>query len=161
MLGLCRCVIQLLWSIRYGLIVISAIRILLINARDYVIWDMWIALWLVPIQTVCLNVEELWATVLKVIEKSLNKDLKKVFWDCPCHVNCPNGCSDCPNPICVCGENSTPQNELNLEACKKEKSIDLGSCIIACNNDQGCENSCIETFKTQYDDCPCQVRVLP
>ena len=50
---------------------------LLINARDYVIWDMWIALWLVPIQTVCLNVEELWATVLKVIEKSLNKDFKK------------------------------------------------------------------------------------
>lgn len=26
---------------------------------------------------------------------SLNKKL-----DCPCQKNCPNGCSDCPNPIC-------------------------------------------------------------
>ena len=72
-------------------------------------------------------------------------------------MNCPNGCSDCPNPICVCGENPTPQNELNLEACRKEKSIDLGLCIIQCNNDQNCENLCVDTFKNKYEECPCQV----
>ena len=79
--------------------------------------------------------------------------------DCPCNVNCPNGCSDCSNPICVCGENPTPQNQLNLETCRKDKSVDLGLCIIECNNDQGCENACVETFKSQYGGCPCQVIV--
>ena len=74
-------------------------------------------------------------------------------------MNCLNGCSNCPNPICVCGENPTPQNELNLETCRKDKSVDLGLCIIGCNNDQECENSCVENFKAQYGECPCQVIV--
>ena len=40
----------------------------------------------------------------------------------------------------------------------KEKSIDLGQCIIDCKNDQSCEQSCVSMFKEQYDQCPCQVR---
>ena len=39
----------------------------------------------------------------------------------------------------------------------KEKSIDLGQCIIDCENDQSCEESCVNLFKEQYDQCPCQV----
>ena len=74
-------------------------------------------------------------------------------------MNCPNGCNGCPNPICVCGENPSPQNEDNLKECMKEKSIDLGKCIIDCNNDQSCEQSCVDSFKDQYDQCPCQVRI--
>ena len=31
-------------------------------------------------------------------------------------------------PMCVCGENPSPQNEHNLEQCKKETSIDLMHC---------------------------------
>ena len=80
------------------------------------------------------------------------------FSDCPCNLNCPNGCNGCPNPICVCGENPSPQNEDNLQECKKEKSIDLGQCIIDCKDDQSCEQSCVNLFKALYNECPCQVR---
>ena len=80
------------------------------------------------------------------------------FLDCPCNINCPNGCNGCPNPICVCGENPSPQNKDNLQQCMKEKSIDLGQCIIDCNSDQSCEQSCVNLFKVQYDQCPCQVK---
>ena len=66
-------------------------------------------------------------------------------------MNCPNGCTDCPNPICgACGENSSPQNQDNLKTCMKEKSIDLGECIIDCNDDQACETSCVDLFKNKY-----------
>ena len=78
--------------------------------------------------------------------------------DCPCNFNCPNGCNDCPNPICVCGGNASPQNEDNLEQCKNEKSINLGQCIIDCKDDQSCEKSCVNLFKALYNECPCQVR---
>ena len=79
------------------------------------------------------------------------------FSDCPCNINCPDGCIGCSNPICVCGENPSPQNEDNLQECMKEKSIDLGQCILDCNGDQSCEQSCVSLFKDQYDQCPCQV----
>ena len=81
------------------------------------------------------------------------------FLDCPCNFNCPNGCNDCPNPICVCGGNASPQNEDNLKQCKNEKSINLGQCIIDCKDDQSCEQSCVSFFKVQYDQCPCQVKI--
>ena len=84
-----------------------------------------------------------------------NKNL--ILQDCPCNTNCPNGCKGCPNPICVCGENPSPQNEDNLQQCMKEKSIDLGRCIVDCKDEQSCEQSCVSTFKDQYGECPCQV----
>ena len=77
--------------------------------------------------------------------------------DCPCNTNCPDGCNGCSNPICVCGENPSPQNKDNLKQCMKDKSIDLGQCIIDCKNNQSCEQSCVSSFKNQYDRCPCQV----
>ena len=73
-------------------------------------------------------------------------------------MNCPTGCNGCPNPICVCGDNPSPQNEDNLKECIKERSIDLGKCIIDCKDDQSCEQSCVNLFKTEYEECPCQVR---
>ena len=44
-----------------------------------------------------------------------------------------------------------------METCKNEKSIDLGDCIIDCQNNQACENTCIDNFKAEYETCPCQV----
>ena len=85
------------------------------------------------------------------------RTLNDCIQDCPCNTNCPHGCVDCQNPICVCGENSSPQNKENLETCKNEKSIDLGQCIIDCRNDQDCENTCVDHFKIEYQACPCQV----
>ena len=38
-----------------------------------------------------------------------------------------------------------------------EKSIDLGQCILDCNGEKSCEESCVSLFKYQYDQCPCQV----
>ena len=72
-------------------------------------------------------------------------------------MNCPNGCIDCPNPICVCGDNPSIQNQDNLQECIKEKSIDLGQCVVDCKGDQSCEGACVNSFKIQYDECPCQV----
>ena len=74
-------------------------------------------------------------------------------------MNCPNGCIGCSNPICVCGENPSPQNEENLKNCKKEKSVEWGECVIECTNNQQCEQSCVESFKEQYESCPCQVKI--
>ena len=62
--------------------------------------------------------------------------------------------------MCVCGENPTLQNEENLKECLKEKSINLGQCIVDCNGEQTCELSCVNMFKVQYDQCPCQVGIL-
>ena len=76
----------------------------------------------------------------------------EIFPDCPCNSNCPNGCVDCQNSICCLSKNKE-----NLETCKKDKSIDLGQCIIDCKNDQTCENTCVDHFKAEYETCPCQV----
>ena len=80
-----------------------------------------------------------------------------ILLDCPCNINCPNGCNDCSNPICVCGENPSPQNRDNFHECIREKSIDLGQCIIDCGDDESCEQTCVNLFKSHYDQCPCQV----
>ena len=82
-----------------------------------------------------------------------------LFKDCPCNTNCPDGCNDCSNPICVCGGNSSSQNKDNLQQCMIEKSINLGQCIIDCNRERTCEQSCVNMFNEQYDQCPCQVGI--
>ena len=76
---------------------------------------------------------------------------------CPCELGCPNGCAGCANPICVCGDHITPPNEENLKSCVKQNSIDLGQCIIDCNENEDCEAACISNFKSQHKNCPCQV----
>ena len=85
------------------------------------------------------------------------KDNLNDFSDCPCNLNCPDGCSDCPNSLCVCGEHLSPENNHNLDICIKKSSIDLGKCVIACNNDFACENYCVDRFKAAHEQCPCQV----
>ena len=113
--------------------------------------------YLARILTVLLSVEELLmiASTVRIFANFFHNNL--VLQDCPCNMNCPNGCIGCLNPICVCGENLSPQNQDNLQECMKEKSIDLGQCIIDCNGNQSCEQSCVSLFKEQYEQCPCQV----
>lgn len=72
-------------------------------------------------------------------------------------MDCPDGCVGCPNPICVCGEIPSPQNEENLKNCFNEKSLDWGECVIDCKSNEQCEKSCVDSFKGEYDSCPCQV----
>ena len=35
--------------------------------------------------------------------------------------------------------------------------MDLEQCIINCDNQQACENTCVDHFKVEYETCPCQV----
>ena len=54
-------------------------------------------------------------------------------------------------------KNPSSQNKDNLETCQIDKSIDLGQCIIDCNSDQAYETSCVDRFKEEFEECPCQV----
>ena len=76
---------------------------------------------------------------------------------CPCELGCPNGCAGCANPICVCGDQSTPQNDENLKTCIGQNSIELGQCILDCDENETCEADCIKEFKNHHKNCPCQV----
>ena len=60
----------------------------------------------------------------------------------------------------MCGKNPSPQNEDNLNTCIKENSIELGQCILDCNENKSCEEACVEQFKSDHDNCPCQVEIL-
>ena len=80
-----------------------------------------------------------------------------LFSDCPCGLNCPNGCNNCPNPICTCGEYPTPQNKDNLNNCVSEKSSELGQCYLQCKGNVQCGEFCWEEFKSAFESCPCQV----
>ena len=79
---------------------------------------------------------------------------------CPCELGCPNGCADCRNPICVCGDQSTPQNDENLKTCIGQNSIELGQCILDCDENETCEAGCIKNFKNHHKNCPCEVIIL-
>ena len=76
---------------------------------------------------------------------------------CPCELGCPNGCAGCANPICVCGDQSTPENDENLKNCIGQNSIELGQCILDCDENETCEAGCIKEFKNHHKECPCQV----
>ena len=88
---------------------------------------------------------------------NLGNHTKANISDCPCNSNCPNGCDDCPNAICACGENPTTQNQDNLSSCFHENSFELGECYLYCDGNVQCETSCGEVFKSEYKSCPCQV----
>ena len=36
----------------------------------------------------------------------------------------------------------------------------MGRCIYACNNEEACEDQCVDQFKTRQFDCPCEVHGL-
>ena len=42
--------------------------------------------------------------------------------------------------------------------CIDDNGSKLGRCIYACNNDDACEDQCVEQFKTRQFDCPCEVK---
>ena len=45
----------------------------------------------------------------------------------------------------------------NLDACLTKTSKTLGQCILECEDDSSCENSCVHDFKESHSKCPCQV----
>ena len=45
----------------------------------------------------------------------------------------------------------------NFDACVTKNSKNLGQCILTCNDDASCEETCVTTFKEKHSKCPCQV----
>ena len=44
--------------------------------------------------------------------------------------------------------------------CIDDNGSKLGRCIYACNNDDACEDQCVDQFKTRQFNCPCEVQYL-
>ena len=76
------------------------------------------------------------------------------FLVCPCQIGCPNGCSNCPNPICECNE---LESNADWNRCIDDNGSTLGRCVHACGDDERCELDCLAEFKTRQNSCPCEV----
>ena len=61
--------------------------------------------------------------------------------DCPCNINCSNGCNGCSNPICVCGEHSSPQNQDNLSSIERDKTFSPNTVWNSLSRFIGCKPS--------------------
>ena len=98
------------------------------------------------------------------------------FSDCPCELNCLDGCDDCANPVCDCQVSSfrSPSDrfdcrknvKINIKVveenpdwnrCIDDNSLKLGRCVHACNDNEDCEDDCLSRFKTRQLNCPCEV----
>ena len=42
--------------------------------------------------------------------------------------------------------------------CIDDNGSKLGRCIYSCNNNDTCEDQCVDQFKTRQFDCPCEVK---
>ena len=47
----------------------------------------------------------------------------------------------------------------NWNKCLDINGMSLGRCIYNCEDNEECEASCVEQFKTRTDDCPCEVGI--
>ena len=93
---------------------------------------------------------------------------KHVYLACPCHTDCIDGCQRCENPICFCNVSENidllfiinfkdDSNADNQEACLDKTSKTIGQCILDCKDDSNCETTCVQIFKNEHSECPCQV----
>ena len=46
---------------------------------------------------------------------------------------------------------------VNWNKCLDINGMSLGRCIYNCEDNEDCEASCVDQFKTRTDDCPCEV----
>ena len=102
------------------------------------------------------------------------------YSECPCELNCLDGCDDCDNPVCNCqvrtlvygpfsfSETLTVGIKINIvnkvveenpdwNRCIDDNSLKLGRCVHACNDNKECEDDCLSRFKTRQLNCPCEV----
>ena len=95
--------------------------------------------------------------------RSLNRNNMTLyrFLDCPCKLNCPNGCDGCQNPICSCGENLSAEDQDNLNSCVHGSGVEFSECYLNCDGNDQCRTSCLEEFESDFETCPCQVSNQP
>ncbi|CAG5105347.1 Oidioi.mRNA.OKI2018_I69.chr1.g2049.t1.cds [Oikopleura dioica] len=72
---------------------------------------------------------------------------------CPCYHDCPSGCEDCWHPICQCKDPETTSPI--YRQCKSEAQTGLNLCMNDCQTNSTCFDSCHETFKRNFNRCPC------
>ncbi|CAG5104141.1 Oidioi.mRNA.OKI2018_I69.chr1.g1112.t1.cds [Oikopleura dioica] len=76
--------------------------------------------------------------------------------DCPCGVNCPIGCENCPHPLCVPSPCDDLENNLDFQRCKNINQNELNWCIDDCKNSQyDCYEICTDKFLASMKNCPC------
>ena len=104
---------------------------------------------------------------------SIKSTLLTLYQDCPCELNCSNGCEDCPNPVCECQVCSfcisvwlqdnfityikVVEENPDWNRCTDDNSLKLGRCVHACNDNKECEDDCLSRFKSRQINCPCEV----
>ena len=106
----------------------------------------------------------------------LFSDIKHL--DCPCELNCLDGCDECDNPVCDCevsfgsffftdslGETlnniiKVVEENPDWNRCIDDNSLKLGRCVYACENNEECEDDCLSRFKSRQLNCPCEVSYL-
>ena len=91
--------------------------------------------------------------------------------ECPCDIDCPNGCTGCENSVCECSVSSLSTisesvltvvfqdvtENANWNQCLDVNGASLARCIYNCNDNGGCEDECVSQFKGRTADCPCEV----
>lgn len=103
--------------------------------------------------------------------------------ECPCFEQCPQGCQDCPNPICGCANPDTNEDYItcenfyrliyrkgtfydaytpkyiivNLIHVRYMMNLFESECIIQCETgDSQCFQSCAREYSENLTNCPCQ-----
>ena len=72
--------------------------------------------------------------------------------DCPCMVNCPNGCDECHYCSCI-----WPDENKDYQQCYKVKELEYFECFLECSmGDLDCEADCLRDFHENLKVCPCQ-----
>ncbi|CBY23939.1 unnamed protein product [Oikopleura dioica] len=80
-------------------------------------------------------------------------DLPVCALDCPCAVNCPNGCDGCPNEVCSCYQ---PQLDSPFyKTCMSEASTMFNGCVMGCPLNTTCHENCFSDFQDEAERCPC------
>ncbi|CAG5113968.1 Oidioi.mRNA.OKI2018_I69.chr2.g8056.t1.cds [Oikopleura dioica] len=73
--------------------------------------------------------------------------------DCPCNLNCPNGCDGCDHPLCnVCDAESN----MHSQQCKNEAVQKESLCKKSCEmTDDDCYSQCHLELMNDKMECPC------
>ncbi|CAG5108118.1 Oidioi.mRNA.OKI2018_I69.chr1.g3641.t1.cds [Oikopleura dioica] len=73
---------------------------------------------------------------------------------CPCHIDCPGGCEDCPAEICdVC---AFPEENEDHVKCLADLEQELFDCIGKCGGNSSCLTLCTLQYSEDILSCPCE-----
>merc|ERR1711935_1139757 len=81
-------------------------------------------------------------------------ELDNCIQSCPCFSQCPDGCSDCTNSICVCAH---PDDNPDYVNCVDWVESVYVECLVSCQaGDVHCLSICGQTYSRMLNECPCE-----